>query len=449
MFRSFAGGLLLVSVAALCFPDVAKSQDEPPQGTPGAASMLATRRFLFVVHDGVLHQFDINTLKLLRSVRLGAEPSAPVAEPPPREPVAVAPVRRPAARAEPEVNVSPAAMTKVAANAVAWLVRHQDEDGRWDAEGFMKHDKEGAACDGAGNPTYDVGVTGLGLLALLAEGNTVRAGQYRENVLRAVRWLQEQQQENGLFGTNAGADFIYGHAIATYAMCEAYGLSDHRPIKPVAQKGLDYIASHRNPYGVWRYQPRDNDNDSSVTTWCVLACASGNFFGLQVDPAALKAASVWFDSVTGPDGHAGYLKVGDLSSRRAGAEKRFPPELGEAMTAAALLCRYSLGRTPEQSAVMELSANLLASKPPCWDQAQGSIDEYYWYFGTKALWHAGGRQWAEWQRKLGDALIKTQRRDGNFAGSWDPVGVWGETGGRLYTTALLALAAQTAGRARR
>ena len=38
-----------------------------------------------------------------------------------------------------------------------------------------------------------------------------------------------------------------------------------------------------------------------------------------------------------------------------------------------------------------------------------------------------------------DAIVKTQRTDGNFAGSWDPVGVWDEDGGRVYATALYTL----------
>jgi hypothetical protein len=448
MFRSFARGLCLVLGAALCCCDVVKSQDEPPQGVFGGSSMLATRRHLFVVHEGVLYQFDVNTLRLLNTVRLGVEQPHP-SPPPAPEPVVVAPpAKRQPVRVEPPVIVPPAAMTKMAADAVAWLVRHQDEDGKWDADGFMKQDKNGQPCDGPGNATYDVGVTGLALLTLLAEGNTAKAGPRRDNVRLAVKWLQDQQQENGLFGTNATSDFIYGHAIATYAMSEAYGLSDHRPIMAAVEKGIAYIEQARNPYAVWRYQPRDNDNDSSVTTWCVLALASADFFGLQVDKNSFQAVASWFDSVTGPDGRAGYTKVGDPSSRLPGDHMtRFPPERGEAMTAAALLCRYSMGAETNQ--LMQASADLLVAKPPRWDTEQGAIDEYYWFFGTKALWHAGGRQWAEWQRKLGEALSTSQRRDGNFAGSWDPVGVWGETGGRLYTTALLALSAQTAGRPRR
>ncbi|MBL8729730.1 MAG: hypothetical protein JNM25_14980, partial [Planctomycetes bacterium] len=39
-----------------------------------------------------------------------------------------------------------------------WLKNHQDEDGKWDCDGFMKHDVEGEVCDGPGNAVHDVGV---------------------------------------------------------------------------------------------------------------------------------------------------------------------------------------------------------------------------------------------------------------------------------------------------
>ena len=54
-----------------------------------------------------------------------------------------------------------------------------------------------------------------------------------------------------------------------------------------------------------------------------------------------------------------------------------------------------------------------------------------------------GRHWNAWSNALGKALLMHQRRDGNFAGSWDPVGVWGEYGGRVFTTALHTLSLQT------
>jgi hypothetical protein len=84
---------------------------------------------------------------------------------------------------------------------------------------------------------------------------------------------------------------------------------------------------------------------------------------------------------------------------------------------------------------------LLANKPR-WDEQAGTIDHYYWYYGSYALFQVGGRAWIEWSKALEVAVVGAQRRDGNFAGSWDPVGVWGEDGGRVYSTAMLALTVQ-------
>src|SRR5690606_9872257 len=55
-------------------------------------------------------------------------------------------------------------------DALKWLKDHQDEDGKWDTDEFMKHDVNGAPCDGPGNPVHDVGITGLALLAFLGDG---------------------------------------------------------------------------------------------------------------------------------------------------------------------------------------------------------------------------------------------------------------------------------------
>ena len=73
-----------------------------------------------------------------------------------------------------------------------WLKKHQDEDGKWDADDFAKHDVDGEPCDGPGNPVHDVGVTGLALLAFLGDGSNLRSGPYKDVVKKAVRWLREQ-----------------------------------------------------------------------------------------------------------------------------------------------------------------------------------------------------------------------------------------------------------------
>src|SRR5690606_13155010 len=168
--------------------------------------------------------------------------------------------------------------------ALQWLKDHQDEDGKWDADDFMKHDVEGEPCDGPGNAVHDVGLTGLALLAFLGDGSTLRSGPYRDVVRKGVKWLREQQDEDtGLFGTANSNEFVYDHAIATLAMVEAYGLSDYKLLRKNAQMGINYLEAHRNPYSVWRYQPRDNANDTSVTGWCVMAYKAAQDFDLDVN----------------------------------------------------------------------------------------------------------------------------------------------------------------------
>lgn len=328
-----------------------------------------------------------------------------------------------------------------------WLRAHQEpplakNPGMWDCDGFMKRDVRGPKCDGIGNPVHDVGVSSLALLAFLADAAPFRPGPDAAVVERGLSWLRGQQDaKSGLVGVNASHDFVYDHAIAALALCEAYALLGDDELRVAAQGSLDYLERHRNPNMVWRYQPRDHDNDTSITTWCTTANAMGRAAGLTVNPDADKRALEWYDQVTDPlTGEAGYSRRGEPSSRHPGDHAaRFPPEKGAALTAAALHARYLLGQDPRDTVVMLRAVQAIDAKRPLWS-GDGSIDFYYWYHGALAL-HAIGEGEA-WIAALHNTLIANQRQDGNFAGSWDAVGVWDEDGGRVYSTALAILCLQ-------
>tara|TARA_R110002094_G_scaffold153245_5_gene140781 strand:+ start:419 stop:1891 length:1473 start_codon:yes stop_codon:yes gene_type:complete len=447
---------------------------EPP-------AMLATSQYLFIVRGDWVYQYDVDTLLLKGRAEIPSDAPArrparrsangggvsigldvPRANKPARAKQLVKPLAKPVievseskpvmdgaggrygsrggGRGSMAARPASRAAGKAIQNGLKWLAEHQDENGRWDADGFMKHDKDGAASDGAGSAVHDVGVTGLAMLAMFGDGSTLRSGPYKEQLKRATKWLKDQQHANGLFGSNASHDFIYDHAIATYAMCEAYGLSNMAMLKQAAQKGINYIESHRNPYSVWRYQPRDNDNDISVTSWCVMALESAKFFKLEVNKNALMLAATYLDQVSTPDGRHGYTKAGEKSSRMPGDHAvKFPIEKCEALTAAGLFCRFFMGQDPNQKPIMKAAADLLIAKPPTWDTKAGSIDHYYWYYGTYAMFQMGGSHWKKWSKHINQALVPNQQTEGNAAGSWDPAGVWGEQGGRVYSTALSIL----------
>ena len=45
----------------------------------------------------------------------------------------------------------------------------------------------------------------------------------------------------------------------------AYGTLGGDGLRQAAVSALGYLEKHRNPKGAWRYKPRGNDNDSSIT----------------------------------------------------------------------------------------------------------------------------------------------------------------------------------------
>lgn len=329
-------------------------------------------------------------------------------------------------------------------DALEWLSKHQSEDGSWDCDGFSANcGKIGSTtCGGPGGSTHDVGVTALALLAFLGDGNTTNQGEYKEVVSKGIAWLKDQQDpDTGLFGERSGHDFIYDHALASLAMCEAYYFSKSPRIKGTAQKAINFIMTARNPYGAWRYEvPPIGDNDTSVTGWMVFALASAKDAGLEGDfKGAFDGALSFIDEVTDPaSGRIGYSAFGELSSRTP-ANEHFPREKGEAMTAVGLLCRIFLGQKPEDNPVMAKHAELIKSKPPVYDPDGFGSDMYYWYYGTYALFQMGKPYWPVWEKAMDAAVVGSQRKDGDEKGSWDPICAWGYSGGRVYSTALMTL----------
>jgi hypothetical protein len=329
------------------------------------------------------------------------------------------------------------------ARGLDWLARHQSPDGQWQAAAFMRNCKSSEEmCTGPGDGLHDVGITGLALLAFLGNGNTLNEGQYRSNVTRAVQWLRSRQDaDTGLIGGMTSHAFLYDHGIATLALCEAYYFGKSPILKGACQRAVGYILRARNPYAAWRFQvPPNTENDTSVTGWMVFALKSASECGLEVEQEAFLGALGLIDEFTDPQsGRVGYTARGTLSSRVPGLNDHFPEDKGEAMTAVGLLCRFFLAQEPATTPIMQRHAELLLRRLPVWDVPGKGCDMYYWYYGSYAMYQMGGRYWDAWNLAMKEAILPSQRTDGEMKGSWDPVGPWGRWGGRVYSTALMVL----------
>jgi hypothetical protein len=332
------------------------------------------------------------------------------------------------------------------AGALAWLAAHQSANGSWDGDRFM--DACGrlgtGVCDGPSAKYVDVGLTGLALLAFLGDGHTPTRGAYAANVARGLRWLiQQQDPDTGLFGERASNAFGYCHAAATCALAEACAFTDHPHLRAALEPAVACILLMRNPYSAWRYgMPPDGNNDTSATAWMVCALHAAQSAGVAVPPDAFQGALVWIDEVTDPaTGRCGYDSLGSVSARIPRVNDHFPADRGEALSAAALLCRILIGQRPATAEVLRKHADLLAAKLPRYVADEPRNDVYYWYFGSQALRLLGSKQhWEPWWRAMSAAAVDFQGKDGDAKGSWSPQDdAWGWIGGRVYTTAMYAL----------
>ncbi|MCA8975373.1 MAG: hypothetical protein KDC98_11680, partial [Planctomycetes bacterium] len=200
------------------------------------------------------------------------------------------------------------------------------------------------------------------------------------------------------------------------------------------------LESHRNPGKAWRYQPRDKDNDLSLTTWCVMACMAGVHAGLEVRSETVSEALAWAEGVTTiSSGHCGYTGRGQTSARMAGDfQARFPPEATAALTAAGMNMRALAGLS-HGGALDKAAAELVLQKPPTF--ASKAVEAYYWFHGSEAMAALPDRAASRrWFAALDPVLLGAQRDKGSERGSWDPSGPWGTCGGRVYSTAMAVLA---------
>ena len=104
------------------------------------------------------------------------------------------------------------------------------------------------------------------------------------------------------------------------------------------------------------------------------------------------------------------------------------------MTAEALFCKQMLGMRRDNAASQEAAEYILSRLPQ-----RTQFNEYYWYYGTVAMYQFGGAGWQSWNEAVRDILVSEQQTAGQFAGSWEPISPWAKYGGRIYATALSTL----------
>jgi hypothetical protein len=341
---------------------------------------------------------------------------------------------------------------------LTWLAAHQDQDGTWDRFEFGRHCPADDPCPGkavgAEGYSFCPGLTGLALLAFLGAGYTDREGPYKDVVGRAVDALLEAQMAHGGFGRDeriAG----YNDALATFALAEYYALTDEPRVVAPLERAVTRLVLSQQELGAWDYVRRADSgrNDTSITGWAVQALHACVAAGIPVPRRVLIKAALHFEQAAEPDGRVRYSDAG-IGFRID--DKTLQPvyRYGPAMTAVGLTCEQLLGWRFDSGLVRRQQA-LLSQQFPSTGLLQGGDPTqlhsyYYWYYGTIAVFQAGGERWERWNAHLLDAILTLQNRRVSAAGrkphaygSWPPFGPnwgkWGRQGSRVYSTAVCVL----------
>lgn len=318
-----------------------------------------------------------------------------------------------------------------------WLAAHQEADGRWSLKDYgrtnpncdchLDAEKEKEIVDS------DTGATGLALLPFLGAGVTHEGSpdqppelaRYRNGVRRGLFYLLRVQtvdaksDKDGYLGGNT-----YAHAIATMALCEAYGLTGDERIQIAAQRAIKYLMNAQHKEGGWRYGFREA-GDMSVVGWVFLAVRSGQLAGLKIDSLPLSRASRFLDAcAVGPEPY----KLSEYCYQPGQAPKM-------SLTACGLLTRQYLGWPKDNPHLLAGCRKLMTQLPPKEAQSAGQL--YYYYYATQVLHHMEGEDWDLWNHRMREHLIHIQETSGHREGSWSPEGTdWGNRGGRIYATSL-------------
>ena len=296
-----------------------------------------------------------------------------------------------------------------------WLAKGQREDGSW-------------TLPGAGDPrvsaeavptTVDesVAATALALLPFLAEGVTHRRSSitseeltpYRSSVERGLQFLARSQatvqdESKGSIGRNPT-----GHAIATLALAEAYGLTKDDRLRPFLQSALKYLLrSQVDSDGGWRETP-DGAEELATSVWDVMALRTAQYAHVAVPRKALKRAEMFTeDCGAGP------------ADNRQSLYANTPGDQPNAMaTATGLFVRQLLGWQKSEPALATGCSFLMNHLPP--ENADALGDNETWFFATQVLRNMEGDDFDLCNHLVQSHLVRTQERKAPVRGSWRPL----------------------------
>ena len=298
--------------------------------------------------------------------------------------------------------VTPATQ-KATEQGLQWLASRQNDDGSF---GFGAQRGNAAIC-------------GLSGMAFLSGGSTPGRGPYGGRVEKAVGYLLAIAQPSGFIcepsPTTHGP--MYSHGFATLFLAECYGMSKRAELRDKLRLAVKLIVDCQNKEGGWRYNPRKEDADLSVTVCQVMALRAAYNAGMNVPKDTMDRGIQYVIRCRSRDGGFVYMPNSD--------HETFP------LTAAAIVALNSAAY-PGKEVAGGLDY-LTRFRPELGVARREEYFEYGHYYAVQAMWQAGGERWNRWYPAVRDELLTRQ----------DPDGSWNKSAyGSEYATAMCLIILQ-------
>jgi hypothetical protein len=301
---------------------------------------------------------------------------------------------------------NPERVENAVTKALNWLSQDQNADGSW-----------GKNSKGA--------MTGFALLCYLGHCDLTDSPEYGETVAKGIKYLVElgDEKDGWLYVTNHKHGSAYAHGIASYALAEAYGMTEKAFILPVLQKAIRRIIVGQQADGGWVYMVErpgaDNlrlvdfgnkgASDTSVSGWQFQALKAAYNTGANfpdIEPALELAVKNFYRVYSSENGGFGYRNKSD--TKKANHKLTGVGSLG--------LQSWKFGHPSEEEkketlkkAMQHILKNNLSM-----DYNSGDANLYSWYYDAQALFNYGGAFWTAWNRKMEPMLLNSQLADGSW-----------------------------------
>jgi len=264
--------------------------------------------------------------------------------------------------------------------------------------------------DGSFCSTHRAAMTGLAGLAFLAGGHVPGRGKHAKTVEKAAKFLLKIQDREGCYADMGGRS-MHGHGYALHFMAEVYGMAADpdfaKKLKKSVQNGVRLTARCQSPEGGWYYQPVAQGHEGSITITQVQAIWAARQAGVNVPQKTIDKGIAYMKKSQQPDGGICY-RLGMPGSR---------PALSVA--GVMVFCGYGMRETKSATKAINYMRRMLKGGVRSYRGVTG-FGHYCTLYLGQALYQAGDPDWSKHYPKLRDEIIKLQKADGTWQGSYGP-----------------------------